>query len=744
MKKITNSRSHKAIIKERKKIAEDTYEMMFELEKPIDYKSGQYLWLELDKLIEEDPKGNRRAFSITNPPEQNGTHIKIVFRKSESGYKKSILNLPIGSRVNIIAPFGSAFLFPKNDQRPLILISAGTGVSPFLCLARDLIQQKRSRDVHLLHYEEKRERNPFSKELASMNGNRIQTQSLEEPFRYNDLRSVLDKQHANFFISGPQEFVDLAHNVLIREGIQESQLAYEALYPTPKNLPSLLTLLETHLPPDTIPVMAKTFFQNQIFRIALDTSSSHIVITDLNGVIRYANQTAAKITGFSISEMIGHTPRLWGALMPSNFYQNLWDMKLKREPIVEEITNRRKSGELYHVILHISPINDLNGELMGFMATEEDITRLRNREEELADLTERFMHATSSANIGTYEWDLKSNTIKSDAVLFRLCGIDLQNDPRGAYIAWQSTLDPKSMDNTIKNFQDVLKNSGNALDLKYAIKTSAGDVRILHTMANILRDERGNALKLIGVDWDITHEEAVDRAKTEFVSLASHELRTPITVIRWYTEMLLNDDLGDLNNAQKNYLHEIYEGNKHLVDIVNALLDVSRMELGKLATKMKVVDLAELIEPIEKELQPRIESKHLKFKRKIDPSVPRMSVDPKLFEIILQNLLSNAVKYTPDNGRITCSVNLDKQKTHVVLSVEDTGVGIPSAEHASIFTKLYRATNVRTEIPDGTGLGLYLTKNILDHTGGIVWFESEENKGSAFHVSYPIEGMRSV
>ncbi len=341
--KIVDNRSHKAVVLDCKEIAEDTFEMTFELENPLVYKSGQYLWIEIAKLLSDDPRGNRRAFSITTPPAKNGTHLKIIFRKGESGFKKTLLQLSAGSPVNVIAPFGSSFVLPDDNSTPLILLSAGTGIAPFLCLIRDVVGQMIPRSINLLHYEDKKERMPFRQEVESFNGNKIRTNHFERPLETKDLQEIPNKKDSIFFISGPQAFVDHVHDLLVLEGIKDSQLAYETFYPTPKNIRSLQTLLETSIPENAEQKNLNSFFQNQIFRMALDSSSSHIVITDITGVIRYANKTAANITGYQISEMIGQTPRIWGALMDPDFYKHLWSRKLQKLPLVSEITNRRKS-----------------------------------------------------------------------------------------------------------------------------------------------------------------------------------------------------------------------------------------------------------------------------------------------------------------------------------------------------------------------------------------------------------------
>ncbi len=392
----------------------------------------------------------------------------------------------------------------------------------------------------------------------------------------------------------------------------------------------------------------------------------------------------------------------------------------------------------------MSPILDIDGSLIGFMATEEDVTELKNREEVLELLTNRFMRTTSAANIATWEWDITTDKLINDTIFFKLYGADLNFDPRGAYEAWKSFLHPDNRERTVNDLQEILQNPKKPFDLKYKIITPTGEIKILRAIAEVVRDINGKPLKAYGVNWDITLEEEIDHAKTEFISLASHELRTPMTTVRWYAEMLLHGDMGNLNDTQKDYLKTIADGNLHLVNIVNALLDVSRMELGTLATKNEVINFSAITEQIKNEFQAHLTKKKLNYHANIDPSVPNISADPKFIEIIFQNLLSNAIKYTPNKGTITLSIHLNADKTHVIIAVTDTGCGIPSSEYDRIFSKLFRATNVRNEFSEGTGLGLYLTKSIVDSTGGKIWFESEENNGSTFFVSYPVEGMRNV
>ncbi|EKE00027.1 MAG: multi-sensor signal transduction histidine kinase [uncultured bacterium] len=141
-----------------------------------------------------------------------------------------------------------------------------------------------------------------------------------------------------------------------------------------------------------------------------------------------------------------------------------------------------------------------------------------------------------------------------------------------------------------------------------------------------------------------------------------------------------------------------------------------------------------------KELTPQILEKKLIFQENYDSSIPTIFVDPKLISIVIENLMSNAVKYTPNNGKI--SLEVKKEGDSVILKVSDTGVGIPENQQNKIFSKLFRADNAKEIDPDGAGLGLYIVKEIIDHSVGTIWFESQEGKGTTFYVKLPLSGMQ--
>lgn len=274
------------------------------------------------------------------------------------------------------------------------------------------------------------------------------------------------------------------------------------------------------------------------------------------------------------------------------------------------------------------------------------------------------------------------------------------------------------------------------LDYSYIAKDYRR-IPVAITMAPIKIQNK--VIGVIEVFRDMTHEKEVDKAKTEFVSLASHQLRTPLSAINWYTEMLINGDVGKPTPDQLKFLKEIYKGNQRMVDLVNALLDVSRIELGTFAIDPKNIKLNDLAHDIVKEMTHQAKLKKIEISENYQKDLPEILADPKLVQIIIQNLVSNAVKYTPEKGKV--SLTITKKDPNILIEVKDTGMGIPKTQQDQIFGKLFRADNVRAKDTEGTGLGLYIVKAIVDQSGGSIRFESAEGRGTTFFVNLPLTGM---
>lgn len=238
---------------------------------------------------------------------------------------------------------------------------------------------------------------------------------------------------------------------------------------------------------------------------------------------------------------------------------------------------------------------------------------------------------------------------------------------------------------------------------------------------------------------DASKERELDDAKSGFISVASHQLRTPLTSIRWYSEMLLSEDAGTLNDTQKDFMQEVHGGAERLYQTVDLLLGISRVESGKMKSDRTQVDLSTFTAEIAKELGPQIDMKELAL-TVVPPEGAPVSVwlDSLTLRQVILNLISNAIRYTNPKGIIEIKWWLGDEGKEVVYMVHDNGIGIPEAQRPRIFSKFFRAENARAQVPDGSGLGLALVKDLVISWGGRVWFETEEGKGTNFFFTVPL------
>jgi PAS domain S-box-containing protein len=246
---------------------------------------------------------------------------------------------------------------------------------------------------------------------------------------------------------------------------------------------------------------------------------------------------------------------------------------------------------------------------------------------------------------------------------------------------------------------------------------------------------------------DITREKTIERIKTEFVSLAAHQLRTPLSAIKWTLKMLLDGDLGEITKEQRGFLEKTYQSNERMISLINDLLNITRIEEGKYLYKPTLADFESIVYFVINSFQEEIARKKIVLDfQKPETKLPGITIDIEKMRLAVQNLLDNAVRYTPPRGRITILLEIikfhDRDEKDIIFSIKDTGVGIPKDQQPRVFTKFFRGANVMRMDTEGTGLGLFIAKNIIEAHGGKIWFESEERKGTVFYFSLPVKELK--
>lgn len=265
-----------------------------------------------------------------------------------------------------------------------------------------------------------------------------------------------------------------------------------------------------------------------------------------------------------------------------------------------------------------------------------------------------------------------------------------------------------------------------------AQKVAAGDLS--QRIENISNDEIGKFGEVFNIMVNNIRE--LDRLKSEFISVAAHQLRTPLSAVKWAVKMVMDGDAGSVNEEQKGLLDQGYKSNERMILLINDLLDVSRIEAGKFEYEFIEGSVEDLVDTTIQEFQQIVKHKSVNLKYfKPDVRLPKVKIDPLKLKMVIENLIDNAVKYTPPGGKV--DVLFKYYRDTIEFVVADSGVGIPKDQVAQLFSKFFRAKNVIRMQTDGTGLGLFIAKRIVEKHGGIIWAESEEGKGTQMHFTIP-------
>ncbi len=284
------------------------------------------------------------------------------------------------------------------------------------------------------------------------------------------------------------------------------------------------------------------------------------------------------------------------------------------------------------------------------------------------------------------------------------------------------------------------------------------DISVLETLSNGLVVAILNALAVQEIrDFNVTLRQKIDeatkelrvknamlkkldKAKDEFVSMASHQLRTPLTSVKGYLSMVVDGDAGKVTKQQKELLDEAYVSNEKMVNLVNDFLNVSRIQTGKFMLEKLPIDLSKLVDQEVKGLVQNAKKRGIKLAYRADKNIPSLMVDEGKIRQVVMNYIDNAIYYSHQDSTIKIDLVIDKDE--IVFTVKDTGIGVPISEQAGLFTKFYRASNAKKQRPDGTGVGLYLAKKIVSAHDGKIIFKTVEGQGSTFGFSLPIKELK--
>jgi signal transduction histidine kinase len=229
----------------------------------------------------------------------------------------------------------------------------------------------------------------------------------------------------------------------------------------------------------------------------------------------------------------------------------------------------------------------------------------------------------------------------------------------------------------------------------------------------------------------------VSRMKSEFIDIVSHQLRSPLTNLKWAVEIISSGDLRRDVGKEEEYYSVLKENIGRMLELVDELLIVSKIEQGVLILRKKEVDFKKIVEDFISRFKFYAIASNIEIKLHSENNLPTVFVDPSQIKLVVENLIDNAIRYTKEKGIV--EIRLEKKEKYVLFSIKDSGVGIPEGDRKYIFQKFFRAENIMREQTRGSGLGLFVAKSIVENSGGKIWFESEEGKGTTFYFVLPIK-----
>ncbi len=481
------------------------------------------------------------------------------------------------------------------------------------------------------------------------------------------------------------------------------------------------------------------------YRILVERANDGIVILQ-DRKIMYANPRLAKMLGYSLKGVIGLSFAKF--IAPSEYKKvaKRYAMRMAGKKIISTYDTilQRKNKSMLDV--------EINAGLIDYGGRPADLILIRDISERKK--TETELMSTVEAVVNEKE--------KIDTIVQSIADAVFVVDTNGKIVLFNNAAskmsgytDSESLGkkyDRILNFvlEDQMKKDGK--NVKRILDVSEKRGMSNHTVLINKDDDqipvsissaplKGGKDEVIGsviVFRDVSKERQIDKMKTEFVSVASHQLRTPLSGIKWFTELLLKEKAGKLNEEQKDFIEQVYLSNDRLIRLVSDLLDVSHIETGrKFSIEKKNSDLVKILNEVLEDNQVLINKRKIKIiKHDNLPQKLILTVDTNKIQQVFNNVISNAVKYSKPGGQVEIGIH-KKTNKEVSFFVKDNGFGIPKKQQYRVFEKFFRSDNVMTTETDGTGLGLYIAKAILEAHKGKIWFESKEGKGSVFYISLP-------
>jgi PAS domain S-box-containing protein len=472
------------------------------------------------------------------------------------------------------------------------------------------------------------------------------------------------------------------------------------------------------------------------YKLLFERSSDAIFLLDrTTGHYLDCNAAAERLTGRSAAELRSLEPDNIDSLDGLQRLQKLTVSSDARDP--GEVTFYRPDGTKRTALLAATR---LNGRLVFGIAR--DITERKQAEETLKNSEASLTNAQRIAHLGNWDWDIQNNSFRLSEEAGNIFATE-PGESSEPYEVLSRLVHPDDREFVQKAIVEALF-EGKPYDYEYRILRPDGSEGIVHVRGEVTFDDTGKPIRASGTIQDITELRSLEKKVVEYrelnemksnlLSTVSHELRTPLAIIKGYSTLLLDYDERLEKEEKHEYVESIDKATSRLVELVNHILDMSRLESGMLQLERTSVSISRLVR--EAAAEARLRAPGHTIELNLATGLPRVRIDTKRIRQVLDNILDNAIKYSPEGTEIVISA--EQQEQELLVSISDQGVGIPSKDLENVFNRMYRVEQRSTQETGGVGLGLAICRGLVEAHGGRIWIESKEGKGTTVFFALPL------
>jgi PAS domain S-box-containing protein len=496
-------------------------------------------------------------------------------------------------------------------------------------------------------------------------------------------------------------------------------------------------------------IMLKCINSIKLFSNILDFIPDATFAIDLDGKVIYWNRQMERISGIKSREILGKGNYEYSLPFYSSRRPILIDLAIKyNKKIAKKYIYIKKVGNILtteaNVVIHgtnsrilwgkASPLFDSNNRIVGAVESVRDVTNRRRIEDNLKESEEKFRGIFENTAVGVSLVSPSGRWLKVNKALCKMVGYSEKELLSHAFQELTHPDDYKKTSEFLGGFLTGTKNNG-YLEKRYLHKD--GHAIWVNINVTLIRNKNNKPLYFVTLTTDITEirkkEIKLAEARNDFISMSSHQLRTPLSATKWVLETLI--DNSNLSEKQKIKVNDLYTSNERLIHLVNNFLNVTQIEAGKIKVDKVPVNIGELINSLVFSLKNLCDKKNKIIKVSIPSKLEKINCDPVITTEIIENLLSNAINYSEKDSKVI-HFDVKNRKNDYLISVSNKGyMSMEVSNKVKMFERFVRGTGAKEKEPAGSGLGLYLTKKLLDVTGGRIWFKSNIESGTSFYVT---------